>query len=459
MKKLFTVLILTLLLRGAIQAQPTLDMLVSFVPWTSAGANPYGGLTLGNDGNFYGTTADGNGDVGTVFQLTTNGTLTTLATFDFSNGDNPLAGLTLGNDGNFYGTTYNGGSNDGAVGSVFQCTTNGTLTTLANFYGTNGANPMAALTLGNDGNFYGTTSEGGAYDYGTVFQVTTNGTLATLANFDYTNGANPMAALTLGNDDNFYGIASEGGTYGDGTVFQITTNGTLTILVSFNNTNGAYGDLYPSSGLALGNDGCFYGTTDFGGLYANQYGSGFGTVFRVTTNGALTTLANFNGTNGAYPQAGLTLASDGSFYGTTFGGGYNNGSVFRVTTNGTLTTVVNFSGTNGSWPMSSLALGTDGNFYGTTEEGGNDYNGENVGAGTVFKLIIPPIINCFSITNHVAKMSISGLARPSVQIQSTTNLFSPWSALANLVFSSGNNQFNDSAASNSPARFYRVMVQ
>jgi uncharacterized repeat protein (TIGR03803 family) len=455
MKKLLSALLSTILLTGVIRAQPTLDMLVSFTLWESAGANPYGGLTLGNDGNFYGTTADGNNDVGTVFQLTTCGTLTTLATFNYTNGDNPLAGLMLGNDANFYGTTYSGGSDDNAVGTVFRFNTNGTLTTLVNFYGTNGANPMAAVTLGNDGNLYGTTSEGGCYGYGTVFKVTTNGTLTTLVNFNGTNGAYPTAALTLGNDGNFYGTTSEGGSYWDGTVFQVTTNCTLTTLANFNGTNGTY----PTATLALGNDGNFYGTTEFGGIYTNQYGGGFGTVFQVNTNGTLTTLVNFNGSNGAYPQARLTLASDGSFYATTFGGGYNNGTVYRVTTNDTLTTVVNFSGTNGSWPMSSLALGNDGNFYGTTEEGGAGYNGENVGAGTVFKLVIPPTINSFTLSDCVPEVSISGLARPSVQIQTTTNLLSPWSVLTNLVFSNGTNQFNDSDATNSPMRFYRVMVQ
>ena len=185
--------------------------------------------------------------------------LQTLCSFNGTNGRGPYAALTLANDGNFYGTTSSGGS--AGYGTVFQVTTNGALTSLVSFPGTNGQWPTAALTLGNDGNFYGTTEAGGSagYEtgYGTAFQVTTNGTLTTLVFFsNYTNGANPYAALTLGNDGNFYGTTEDGGSAGYGTVFQVTTNGTLTTLVSFNSTNGAN----PYAALTLGNGGNFYAT-------------------------------------------------------------------------------------------------------------------------------------------------------------------------------------------------------
>jgi uncharacterized repeat protein (TIGR03803 family) len=352
------------------------------------GRGPYAALTLANDGNFYGTTSSGgSAGYGTVFQVTTNGALTSLVSFPGTNGQWPTAALTLGNDGNFYGTTEAGGSAgyETGYGTAFQVTTNGTLTTLVFFSNyTNGANPYAALTLGNDGNFYGTTEDGGSAGYGTVFQVTTNGTLTTLVSFNSTNGANPYAALTLGNGGNFYGTTEEGGSSGNyGTMFQVTTNGTLTTLVSFNSTNGAS----PQAALTLGNDGNFYGTTLHGGTTG-----GYGTVFKVTTNGMLTMLVSFNSTNGANPYAALTLGNDGNFYGTTAYGGITNstyasgmGTVFEVTTNGTLTTLVFFNSTNGQWPTAALTLGNDGNFYGTTQNGGSYYD------GTVFSLLLPLI--------------------------------------------------------------------
>jgi uncharacterized repeat protein (TIGR03803 family) len=454
-KSAFVVLAVALLTQ-AIHAQPTLDMLVSFVPWESDEANPYGSLALGNDGNFYGTTSDGNDNVGTVFQITPGGVVTTLAAFNYTNGVNPMAELTLAEDGCFYGTTFDCGNTSGAVGTVFRVTTNGTLATLANFEGTNGANPTAAVVEGNDGNFYGTTEYGGISSNGsmwsgdgTVFCATTNGILSNLVNFNGTNGAFPMAKLLLGCDGGFYGTTEEGGVFGQGTVFRVTTNGILTVLGNFDGTNGAN----PVAALAAANDGYFYGTAAYGGI------NGYGTVFRVATNGQLTVLADFDGTNGAYPMGALTLGSDGNFYGTTEGGGYSNGNIFRVGTNGSLTGIVNFTGTNGNWPMSSLTIGNDGDFYGTTEEGGAQYNGQEVGTGTVFKLIIPPTINCLLDSNRVPQLQVSGLTRPFVQVQTTSNLFTPWSTLTNLVLSGGTNQFNDLTATNSGMRFYRISVE
>ena len=411
------------------------------------GTDPLGGLCAGQDGNFYGTTAGGgtNGGYGTVFMVTTNGLSTSLVSFNNTNGAFSHAELAQGNDGNFYGTTAGGGTN--SYGTVFVVTTNGLLTSLVSFALTNGAYPDSGLTLGNDGNFYGTAYYGGGSNFGTAFQVTTNGVLTTLASFNNTNGANPIAGLTLGNDGNFYGTTAFGGTNsGDyGTIFQVTTNGVLTSLVSFNNTNGAN----PSAGLTLGSDGNFYGATYNGGS------NSLGTIFRVTTNGVLTTLASFNNINGANPSAGLTLGSDGNFYGTTVNGGSSNlGTAFQMTTNGVLTSLVSFNNTNGANPRAGWTPGSDGNFYGTTASGGSSTTN-----GTVLKLVVPPLLGPVSFSSQMPKIVLKGLARPSLQIQVTTNLTSSWSMLTNLVFTNGIGQFTDPAAASASQRFYRAVVQ
>lgn len=343
--------------------------------YTNGLSTPMAGLTLGPDGNFYGTAAyDGTFRCGGVFRVTTNGALTTLVNFNNTNGANPKSSLTLGTDGCLYGTTMVGGSASNGV--VFKVTTGGQMTTLTNFNGPNGAQPCG-LTQAPDGSFYGVTQNGGD-GYGNAFKVTTNGVLTSLVKFRIVYGHTPECNLLLAPDGNFYGVTYTGGNSdSQGTVFQLTTAGTLTILTNFAFTNGAN----PWGGLTAGPDGNLYGTARNGG--AGDYGS----VFRVTTNGALTCIASFQGTNGDWPDASLTLGPDGNFYGTTEEGGSSAiGAVFRVTTNGVLTLLASFSSTNGSSPLANLTLGPDGNFYGTTESGGSG----GAADGTIFRLNLPP---------------------------------------------------------------------
>ena len=139
-----------------------------------------------------------------------------------------------------------------------------------------------------------------------------------------------------------------------------------------------------------GSDGSFYGTTSDGGNIIALRG-GAGTVFKISTNGAFTSLYLFTGgDDGLNPCAALVKGSDGYFYGTTALGGtrvgsYGSGTVFKISTNGVLTTLYSFTGgTNGLWPGAALVQGSDGSFYGTTQYGGQG------GAGTVFRLTIVP---------------------------------------------------------------------
>ena len=352
------------------------------------GGNPRAGLVQGTDGNFYGTTYIGgktNYD-GTVFKITPAGTLTPLSSSFLANSD---AGLVLATDGDFFGTSYAGGAY--AQGLVFKVTPGDTaLIPLYIFCSetncTDGANPYAGLVQATNGNFYGTTELGGAYNNGTVFKITPVGTLTTLYSFSGADGADPWAGLVQGTDGNFYGTTYAGGGYGWGTVFKMTQAGKLTVLHSFagNPTDGAF----PIAGLVQATDGNFYGTTSAGGSYVGN-GYGDGTVFKMTPAGTLTTLHSFAGnpTDGANPMAGLAQATDGNFYGTTYDGGASDlGTVFKITPSGVLTTLSSFctQGTcpYGFYPYAGIIQATDGNFYGTAYEGGDE------GYGTVWTMSV-----------------------------------------------------------------------
>ncbi|HVT34047.1 MAG TPA: choice-of-anchor tandem repeat GloVer-containing protein, partial [Nevskiaceae bacterium] len=169
-----------------------------------------------------------------------------------------------------------------------------------------------SLIDGGDGSFYGTTYQGGARGYGTVFKLT-HGVLTTLHSFNRTDGANPLGALLPASDGKLYGTTGGGGAQDFGTVFVITRDGTFNHLYDFDGTHG----YLPTARLIQDSDGSFYGTTQGGGTAAG----GNGTVFRITGNGAITTLHSFSGGDGFQPESGLTQTADGTFYGTTYAGG------------------------------------------------------------------------------------------------------------------------------------------
>jgi uncharacterized repeat protein (TIGR03803 family) len=199
----------------------------------SDGSTPTGALIQADDGNFYGTTVNGgNGtDFGTVFMLTTNGQLTVLYSFTGgADGSYPDAGLVEGNDGNFYGIT-SGDTTDNKSGTVFKITPVGQLTTLHSFSGgSDGGHPEGRLIQASDGNFYGTTSDGGDFNAGTVFKITSDGSLTTLYSFSGGNnggadGGYPQAGVIEASDHYLYGTTFSGGVANCGTVFHIGMDG------------------------------------------------------------------------------------------------------------------------------------------------------------------------------------------------------------------------------------------
>src|ERR1022692_1993523 len=322
-------------------------------------------------------------------------TLTTIHRFcsqsGCPDGDAPYAGLVQATNGGLYGTTYGGGTN--SAGTIFKITPGGTLTTLYSFCPqtncTDGLGPQAGLVQAANGDLYGTTQSGGAnVYYGTVFKITPGGTLTTLYSFcsqtNCTDGATPFAGLVQAANGDLYGTTFYGGS--GGTVFKITPGGTLTTLYNFcSQTNCTDGD-QPFAGLVQAANGDLYGTTYGGG--AN---GGIGTVFKITPGGTLTTLYSFcsqtNCADGVGPYAGLVQATSGDFYGTTALGGTGGwGTVFKITPGGTLTTLYSFCSqtncTDGAIPYAGLVQDTNGDFYGTTTHKGG------AASGTVFRLSV-----------------------------------------------------------------------
>jgi uncharacterized repeat protein (TIGR03803 family) len=350
------------------------------------GNRPQGALLLGFDGSFYGTTAAGGpDDQGTVFRMTPDGALTILYSFtlaQYSNGYNPTAALVKGADGNYYGTTTSGGAT--FLGVVFKMTPSGVVSPFYSFDDSKpdgGILPTAPLLLGSDGNFYGTTPKGGTNNYGSAFQLTSAGVYTTLHSFSAgtnTDGGGPEAALIEGASGEFYGTASFGGTNGGGIVFKITSAKAFTPLYSFTDADGQS----PMAAIIAGGDGSFYGTTSQGALGGGGGYRGGGTVFKITPAGDLHTIYRFAPSPyGGSPYAALIEDSDGNFYGTCLGGTSDAGAVFKITPAGDFTRLYNFTGDlDGDLPQAALAKGSDGNFYGTTSQGGANNN------GTLFKI-------------------------------------------------------------------------
>ncbi len=308
------------------------------------GTYPYAPPIEGSDGNLYGTTAGG-GPLGptrngTVFKMTKAGVLTTLLEFPydsttdtFPNGLSPQAALIQGSDGNYYGTTTGGGTpniqNTGGHGTIFEMSPAGDLLQSVTVHGSNGepADLRAPVIQASNGNFYGTSYEGGGdTNAGTVFEFTPAGVVTTLHSFvggAGNTGTSPYDGLVQGSDGNFYGTTEYGGTANLGTIFKITPAGDYTVLVNFTGPNGQQ----PFASLIQAADGNLYGTASLGGT------DSLGTIFQLTPAGVLTTIYNFSNNEalGAFPRAALVQGSDGNLYGTTMGGGANSfGTIFRL---------------------------------------------------------------------------------------------------------------------------------
>lgn len=369
-------------------------------------------LVLGRDGNFYGTTVTGGpfnpvcvnnlDGCGTAFKLTPNGTFSIIHTFA-NDGPAPhpiypYGTLLEGNDGNFYGTLTEGTPLQGRLAggsAVFRMTPSGSVTVMAPM----GGPTYSTMIQGTDGNFYGTSANGttgpdtqGFSGPGAVWRMSPNGALTYLHVFTGgSDGMNPFAGLLQGPDGNFYGTTMNGGASGNGTIYKITPGGVLTTLHTF--TGGADGGHPSFATLMIASDGNFYGTAQFGGGPADG-----GTLFRMTPSGAFTVLHAFTGIplpdgslptrvtqDGAQPVGNVVELPNGNLLGTTAGAGaWNGGTAYVITKSGAYTQLFTFAGNDeGSSPTSTLVKGNDGFYYGTAQYGGR-FN-----KGAIFR-VTPP---------------------------------------------------------------------
>jgi uncharacterized repeat protein (TIGR03803 family) len=373
-------------------AQVTFTTLHNFGVSAGDGSDPVSGLVLGSDGNFYGvtfgTTPTGFGE---FYSLATDGIISELHNFGnglvTNDGEYPVGKLVEGTDGNYYGTTEEGGAD--SLGTLFKITPTGTETILHSFHdgsvSNDGIQPIGGVVLGSNGIFYGVTNSGGTMNDGTVFSLTSAGLVTILHSFgDGTvggDGVAPLAGLVVGGDGNLYGTTSQGGTAGVGTVFKITPTGTLTILHSFGDGTVTNDGSDPVAALVVGPNGDLFGTTKSGGVSGN-----YGVVYQIALTGGVTILHKFlDGTvtgDGSDPESQLTSASDGNLYGTTNLGGIGAGTVYKITPEGVLSIVYDFtSASSGSVnPTGGVIQGANGALYGTTGKGGP------VSEGTVYEL-------------------------------------------------------------------------
>ena len=397
------ILSLGLMLAGNATAQ-TYNVLKSFAGYTDGG-EPYAGVTLSGS-TLYGTTWTwGYYGNGIVFKINTDGSgYQVLQYFLGTNGAGPYAGVTLSGS-TLYGTTSDGGANNN--GTVYKVNTDGTGFAMiysfsAKVSGANsdGANPEGSLTLSGS-TLYGTTFEGGTNGDGTVFKINTDGSgFNVIKTFTGSDGAGSYAGVIL-SGSTIYGTTTVGGTNGSGTVFKVNTDGTgFSVLKNFND----YGGSFPSGSLTLS------GSTLYGTTQDNGSSSGYGTVFRINTDGTgFAVLHSFSepvhGTNsdGSSPEASLTL-SGSTLYGTTLNGGSGGrGTIFEVNTDGSGFTVLkNFvDSADGGYSQASLTL-SGSTLYGTTHEDGSSDE------GTIFSLTLEAISSPLQITTILLPSGANG---------------------------------------------------
>ena len=242
--------------------------------------------------------------------------------------------------------------------------------------GSDGSSPYGAVTFDSSGNMYGTTSEGGVNYAGDVWEITNTGTYVELYSFgNGSDGAFPYGNVSFDSNGNMYGTTAEGGANNEGIIWKITSAGVYSDIHDFGSgTDGKF----PQAGVTIDSSGNLYGTALSGGV------NGFGMVWEITSTGGYLDVHDFgSGTDGRLPRGNVVLDSSGTLYGTASKGGQyasSGGNLWKLTSGGVYTALHDFgSGTDGQNPYASVCFDSSGNLYGTTDNGGVN------SAGTVWK--------------------------------------------------------------------------
>ncbi|MDB6073876.1 MAG: hypothetical protein JWO89_1516, partial [Verrucomicrobiaceae bacterium] len=440
------------------------------------GLNPKGSLIVDANNDLLGitelggtagsTTGTSNG-YGTIFRLSGANPSSLTTVHEFSGGTDgfkpqgPLLKTKIGGDSFYFGTTAGGQSN---LGSIFRMAADGAVVTLKEFASNTapeiGSAPSPSLVEGNDGLLYGTTTAGGLNGGGTLFRIAKTGEFAVLRQFsnEVVDCVRP-SALVKDQDatlTNLYGVTAQGGTFGRGTVFKYTTQGagTFKVLVNFGALLPAPNGIQPQApkaALALASSTTLVGTTTLGGT------ANFGTVFRVSTSGAGLTFLSLTGNTGSIkgssPEAPLFLATDGNFYGTTRLGGKDGfGTVFKINSAFTaLTTLVEFEGAGGAsnkgaFPIGGLLQDNERNLYGTTSGGGDNAQ------GMVYRLFNALPLKALATTTGQLNNSTTG-TRSTI-----TGLVSSPDSDAKVFFEYGTDTTYGKTVASSPATVTRNVV-
>jgi uncharacterized repeat protein (TIGR03803 family) len=389
-----SVCLLALLFVAAPQVQAqTYTVIHSFAGAPNDGAFANGELVQDLAGNLYGTTnLGGSNDAGTIFMLDPSGVVTILHSFtDGDDGGHPQAGLIMDSAGNLYGTATTGGTN--GEGTVFELDTTKTLRVFFGFgLGDSGGGPWSRLVT-IKGEFYGVASRGGdpscAGDCGIIYKVSRGGTETVLYRFTGgPDGAEPQSLFRDAAGD-LYGVATSNSGQGFGAVWMLDATGVFTVLHSF--TGGSDGG-QPMGRVIRDANGNIHGTTSSGG----DPTCNCGVVFRLDSNGNETVIHKFFGFGGGSEPFVGPIDVGGVLYGTTlFGGDLTcpnsvcGGVLYQIGKAGKYTVLHRFGGPSvgdGYYNFAGgLSLGTDGSIYGATWGGGTGTACEANGCGTIFK--------------------------------------------------------------------------